>query len=148
MSPFTWSMSPQGPILIIPPTTCMMCNRWSVGMLIVIPFRKSQLLFQEVVGVSLYEVVNIIDHPIHTAGILQCNPIQSAISWNLIGQDFATELDYIVKCPQWHLFECLVCHQFGDIEVFCSLCITLQSGTLMHVEQGGDLRAWHVSQDL
>lgn len=80
-------------------------------MLIVIPFRKSQLLFQEVVGVSLYEVVNIIDHPIH-------------------------------------LFECLVCHQFGDIEVFCSLCITLQSGTLMHVEQGGDLRAWHVSQDL
>ena len=36
----------------------------------------------------------------YTAGILQCNPIQSAISQNLIGQIFATELDYIVKCPQ------------------------------------------------
>ena len=33
-------------------------------------------------------------------GISQYNPIQSAISQNLIGQIFQTELDYIVKCPQ------------------------------------------------
>ena len=38
---------------------------------------------------------------IDTAGILQYNPIQSAISRNLIGPIFATELDYIVKCPQY-----------------------------------------------
>ncbi len=37
----------------------------------------------------------------HTVGILQCNPIQSAISWNLISQIFGTERDYIVKCLQW-----------------------------------------------
>ena len=36
----------------------------------------------------------------HTVGILQCNPIQSAISQNLIGQIFGTEWDYIVKCLQ------------------------------------------------
>jgi hypothetical protein len=36
----------------------------------------------------------------HTAGILQYNPIQSAILRNLIGQIFATELDYIGECPQ------------------------------------------------
>jgi hypothetical protein len=36
-------------------------------------------------------------------GIFQCNPIQSAISQNLIGQNFATELEYIGKCPQWLL---------------------------------------------
>jgi hypothetical protein len=35
-----------------------------------------------------------------TAGILQYNPIQSAILRNLIGQIFATELDYIGECPQ------------------------------------------------
>jgi hypothetical protein len=37
---------------------------------------------------------------VHTAGILQYNPIQSAILRNLIGQIFATELDYIGECPQ------------------------------------------------
>jgi hypothetical protein len=36
----------------------------------------------------------------NTAGILQYNPIQSAILQNLIGQIFATELDYIGECPQ------------------------------------------------
>ena len=35
-----------------------------------------------------------------TAGILQYNLIQLAISQNLIDPIFATELDYIVKCPQ------------------------------------------------
>jgi hypothetical protein len=38
--------------------------------------------------------------PASTAGILQYNPIQSAILQNLIGQIFATELDYIGECPQ------------------------------------------------
>jgi hypothetical protein len=35
-----------------------------------------------------------------TVGILQYNPIQSAILRDLIGQFPATELDYIVVCPQ------------------------------------------------
>ena len=35
-----------------------------------------------------------------TVGILQYKPIQSAKYCNLIGQLRATELDYIVKCPQ------------------------------------------------
>jgi hypothetical protein len=39
-------------------------------------------------------------HALHTAGILQYNPIQLAILRNLIGQIFATELDYIGECPQ------------------------------------------------
>jgi len=34
-----------------------------------------------------------------TAGISQYNPIQLAILQDLIGQIFATDLDYIVKCP-------------------------------------------------
>jgi len=38
--------------------------------------------------------------PAHTVGILQYKPIQSAKYCNLIGQLRATELDYIVKCPQ------------------------------------------------
>jgi len=33
-------------------------------------------------------------------GIFQCNSIQSAILQDLIGQIFATELDFIGKCPQ------------------------------------------------
>jgi vacuolar protein sorting-associated protein 54 len=53
-----------------------------------------------------------------TVGIFQCNPIQSAISQNLIGQNFATELEYIGKCPQcvWvaaHDDASLCCHQSG-----------------------------------
>ena len=35
-----------------------------------------------------------------TAGIFQCNSIQSAILRDLIGQIFATELDFIGKCLQ------------------------------------------------
>jgi len=37
---------------------------------------------------------------LYTAGISQYNPIQLAILQDLIGQIFASELDYIVKCPQ------------------------------------------------
>src|SRR6266702_1292850 len=36
------------------------------------------------------------------------NPIQSAISRNLIGQIFGTELGYIVKCPHYPLRETMV----------------------------------------
>jgi hypothetical protein len=36
----------------------------------------------------------------YTVGILQYNPIQSAILRDLIGQFPATKLDYIVVCPQ------------------------------------------------
>jgi len=36
----------------------------------------------------------------YTAGISQYNSIQLAILQDMIGQMFATELDYIVKCPQ------------------------------------------------
>jgi len=39
-----------------------------------------------------------------TAGIFQCNSIQLAILQDLIGQIFATELDFIGKCPQWVSF--------------------------------------------
>ncbi len=39
----------------------------------------------------------------NTVGILQYKPIQSAKYCNLIGQLRATELDYIVKCPQCNL---------------------------------------------
>jgi hypothetical protein len=35
-----------------------------------------------------------------SAGISQYTSIQLAILQNLIGQIFATELEYIVKCPQ------------------------------------------------
>jgi len=50
----------------------------------------------------------------HTVGILQCNPIQSAISQNLIGQIFGTEWDYIVKCLQW----CTVrTHEIGRVRL-------------------------------
>ena len=59
-------------------------------------------------------------HYLDTAGILQCNPIQSAISWNLIGQDFATELDYIVKCPQWEYILVAKAAQFTKSEKFCT----------------------------
>jgi hypothetical protein len=51
----------------------------------------------------------------HTAGILQYNPIQSAILQNLIGQIFATELDYIGECPQ--------CHTGYDVNQDLVLCI-------------------------
>jgi hypothetical protein len=36
----------------------------------------------------------------YTVGILQYNPVQSAILRDLIGQFPAIELDYIVVCPQ------------------------------------------------
>ena len=56
------------------------------------------------------------------AGILQYNPIQSAISQNLIGPIFATELDYIVKCPQ-----CVIVT--ADVAVWCSIWFPTNSCT-------------------
>ena len=52
-----------------------------------------------------------------TVGILQYKPIQSAKYCNLIGQLRATELDYIVKCPQclFHACHALI---FTSIMIF------------------------------
>jgi phage FluMu protein Com len=42
----------------------------------------------------------VAEYTSNTAGISQYKPIQSAKYCNLIGWLRATELDYIVKCPQ------------------------------------------------
>src|SRR5260221_12477878 len=56
-----------------------------------------------------------------TAGISQYNPIQSAKYCNLIGWSRATELDYIVKCPQciWQTpkKKLILCHVTSDMPV-------------------------------
>ncbi len=51
-----------------------------------------------------------------TVGILQYNPIQLAKYCNLIGQLRATEVDYIVKCPQ-----CMVQRKWNDPELWRSV---------------------------
>src|SRR5258708_38719502 len=50
--------------------------------------------------------------PSLTAGISQYNPIQSAKYCNLIGWSRATELNYIVKCPQ--CLELLYCRHLDQ----------------------------------
>jgi hypothetical protein len=68
-------------------------------------------------------------------GIFQCNPIQSAISQNLIGQNFATELEYIGKCPQCYHSE-IHAAAIHDVDVAPPL-ITADLLRLLHTNYMG-----------
>ena len=88
------SVIPDHPFMfVVPPTlvdqVAFECNRFlESGSFDIITYTAGYKVHKDV-----WEVLD-------TAGISQYNPIQSAISQNLIGQNLATELDSIVKCPQ------------------------------------------------
>jgi hypothetical protein len=56
-----------------------------------------------------------------TAGISQYKPIQSAKYCNLIGWLRATELDYIVKCPQCVMIGRVLKTRCGGVVLTCQL---------------------------